>query len=496
MSTHDHRGSVASANAEQDMSAKLLDLAEASVAADLATVPIETSSPECVDAAAFADWDSVPAEYRVGDTKTYTTYFQAFVGAGVLFLPSAFKSGGVALSLCTMALITFLSTICMIKMVECKRRLVADFKSGYFHGLADPRQVISYGTLGYVSLGSEWGRWTVDISIGVSQLLFSTAYLIFVSKNLHEIVFQLGNCESSADISSTAFIWMMFPFLVPLMCIRQLSKFSIAIIIADTCMMGGLVYLYASNIAHLGQHGVGPGIVQFDAVGFWTFLGTALFALDGTVFVLPIEHAMETPASFHRITYVSGFGIGLLYMSFGLIGYLAFGSDVEAIILLNLKKENPHSVPAVLLQLAYCLALFLAIPLIMFPVVRLVENQLVPVLHDSSTGDKIVTAAQTWKKNTLRILLTLVCAAIATFAGSNFDNFVSLIGGLVSVHLTLTFPAWFHLKICGDTLARADKAINFVCVAAGCIGTLACTAVTIYQWTHASGNATNTCTRQ
>jgi hypothetical protein len=33
--------------------------------------------------------------------------------------------------------------------------------------------------------------------------------------------------------------------------------------------------------------------IQFDSVGYWTFLGTALYALEGTAFVLPIEHQMQ-----------------------------------------------------------------------------------------------------------------------------------------------------------------------------------------------------------
>jgi hypothetical protein len=37
-------------------------------------------------------------------------------------------------------------------------------------------------------------------------------------------------------------------------------------------------------------------------------------------------------------------------MSFGLLGYLAFGDNIQAIITLNLKANNPHDIKATLIQ--------------------------------------------------------------------------------------------------------------------------------------------------
>ncbi len=82
-------------------------------------------------------------------------------------------------------------------------------------------------------------------------------------------------------------------------------------------------------------------------------------ALEGTAFVLPIEHAMRNKKNFAKVTIISGLSIGMMYMTFGLVGYLAFGSSVEAVITLNLKHRNPHDPTAVAVQLAYCVALVL-----------------------------------------------------------------------------------------------------------------------------------------
>ena len=43
--------------------------------------------------------------------QTYLAIFKTLVGAGVLFLPSAFRQGGLTASLLTFAVTTYLSTL-------------------------------------------------------------------------------------------------------------------------------------------------------------------------------------------------------------------------------------------------------------------------------------------------------------------------------------------------------------------------------------------------
>jgi proton-coupled amino acid transporter len=368
----------------------------------------------------------------------------------------------------------------MVKMVEAKRRIVDDFKAGDFHGVTKPRKIISFGMLGRIATGSRYGRWIVDISIATSQLCFGTSALIFTSKNLREVIHQLGNCTDKYDYSASTLIWIVAPLLIPSMFVRQLSKFAVYILIADFFIVAGLLYLYASDVSILSNSGVGPGIIQFDGLGFWSLLATAIYALEGTSFVLPIEHAMENKQNFHRVTYISGFAIGAIYMSFGVLGYLAYGSNISSIITLNLKHDNPHSTPAIMLQLAYCLALLVSFPVTLFPPVRLAEAALFPLTYGPD-GQKLTNSKLTWSKNLVRSLLTLLCAVMAIAGGASFSSFIALVGGLMCVPLTLTFPAYFHLKICGDRCSTRELWEDYICVTVGMIGTVACTAIAIYQ---------------
>ncbi len=225
----------------------------------------------------FPDWDSLPEKFLISDAGTFLAYFKAFVGAGVLFLPHAFMSGGLTASVLTFIATTILSTLCMLKMVEAKQRVVEDFRAGITHGVHKIHETVGFGMLGDVVWGPV-GRFVVDVSIAISQLCFATAYLIFISKNLHNIIWQWGDCADEYKIPSIYIIWMTVPLLIPTMFIRHLAKFAVSILIADLLIVAGLLFLYyRSALTMIDQGGVGPGIIQVDPIGYWTFLGTALY---------------------------------------------------------------------------------------------------------------------------------------------------------------------------------------------------------------------------
>ena len=65
------------------------------------------------------------------------------------------------------------------------------------------------------------------------------------------------------------------------MFIRQLVKFSTSIIVADTLIVVGLLFIVRRCVQTISvQGGLAAGIIQFNPLGFWAFLGTALYALE------------------------------------------------------------------------------------------------------------------------------------------------------------------------------------------------------------------------
>ena len=84
-------------------------------------------------------------------------------------------------------------------------------------------------------------------------------------------------------------------------------------------------------------------------------------------------------------------------------------------------------------------------------------------------------------------------SAIATGGGSSFANFVALVGGIMCVPLTLIYPAYFHLRLCGDRTTWWQRAEDVACLVVGVLGTVACTSVSIWQWSQGGAGDPDTC---
>lgn len=74
------------------------------------------------------------------------------------------------------------------------------------------------------------------------------------------------------------------------MFIRQLSKFSTSIIVADSLIVIGLLFIVKRCISTMASQaagglswGVASGIIYFNPIGYWAFLGTALYALEVSI---------------------------------------------------------------------------------------------------------------------------------------------------------------------------------------------------------------------
>ena len=70
------------------------------------------------------------------------------------------------------------------------------------------------------------------------------------------------------------------------------------------------------------------------------FFGGVAFAFEGIGVVLPLENKMRRPEHAVSVVTVGMTMVVLLYMFFGVLGYLAFGAKIEASITFNLSSDN------------------------------------------------------------------------------------------------------------------------------------------------------------
>ncbi|KAL4066938.1 transmembrane amino acid transporter protein-domain-containing protein [Scleroderma yunnanense] len=345
---------------------------------------------------------------------------KSFVGTGVLFLGKAFSNGGLLFSAIGISLVALISLYSFLLLVEAKFVV-----SG------------SFGDIGGALYGP-WMRYMILSSITISQLGFVAAYSIFVAENLKAVVAAVTNCATSFSV--LFFILVQLVIFLPLALVRNLAKLSTTALIADVFIFVGLFYIFGSEISTISKQGFAE-IQMFNARDFPLFIGTAVFSFEGVGLVIPITDAMREPRKFPKA--ITGVMIGSLFLfgGAGALAYLTFGSEVNAVVLVNLDQTNKFTQ---VVQLLYSMAILLSIPLQFFPAVRILENAL--FVRSGKRNPRVK-----WTKNLFRFALVMFCTVVAWLGAADLDKFVALIGSFACVPLCFVYPAMLHYKAVAKT---------------------------------------------
>ncbi|KAI9321485.1 transmembrane amino acid transporter protein-domain-containing protein [Dichotomocladium elegans] len=360
--------------------------------------------------------------------KAVLLLLKSFVGTGVMFLPKAFYNGGLVFSSALLAFIACISLYSFLLLVKTRNAIPS-----------------SFGDIGDILFGKYMPL--IEVLSGCNTLV-----------PLHYLI-----------------IAQVFIF-VPLAMIRRIQKLSPFALIADLFILLGLLCIYYYDFSTLSTEGMGTVEWVINVKSFPLFIGTAVFTYEGVGLVIPITESMAEPEKFPRVLGYTMVFITSIFLSVGFFSYLAYGDNVQTVILLNLPVN--HFVNVV--QALYALAICLSIPLQLFPAIRIVET-----MFFSRSGK--YNPAVKWAKNGFRFFAVLICVAIAIAGSNDLDKFVSLVGALCCVPLCFLFPPLFHLKAIAKT--KTEKIIDLSIITFGIVSMTYTTIITILLWSADSEGA-------
>lgn len=110
----------------------------------------------------------------------------------------------------------------------------------------------------------------------------------------------------------------------------------------------------------------------------------------------------------------------VLFGGAGILSYLAYGSEVQTVILVNLPSDQKF---VQVVQVLYASAILLSTPLQLFPAVRIMEN----AFFEKAPSGKMSLKTK-WEKNFFRACTVFACYFVSYVASSDLDKFVSFIG--------------------------------------------------------------------
>lgn len=161
---------------------------------------------------------------RPGDassSRTFFTLLKAFVGTGIIFLPRAFRNGGILFSSVTLVTVAVITTFCFRLLLQCR---------GKYGG--------GYGDIGERIAGPRL-RSLILASVTISQLGFVCAAIIFTAENLQAVLEALTTHAGPLGFTSTLII-IQVVILIPLALIRNISKLGPSALLADVFILFGL----------------------------------------------------------------------------------------------------------------------------------------------------------------------------------------------------------------------------------------------------------------
>lgn len=388
---------------------------------------------------------SVNPSGTASDTKAYFLLLKAFVGTGVLFLPRAFASGGLVASCLTLTAFGLISYWCYLILVYAKLAV----------------GVSSFGEIGLRCYG-RWLQQLILFSILLLQIGFVAAYIVFTAENLRAFICNVLRLNSG-DYDIVWFILFEAAVLTPMSLIRDITRLSLAALLANFLILVGLVTILYYTLAEFVHNRLVPaeGIhYLFNKNEFSLFIGVAIFAFEGIGLIIPIQESMIYPHNFPKVLFQVIATISFIFVFVGTFGYLTFGSKIETVILLNLPQGSPF---VMLIQLVYALAILLSTPIQIFPAVRLIELRLFSQAWSGKASSSVK-----WSKNAVRFLFVALASIIAIYGGRNLDKFVSFVGCFACIPLVYMYPPMLHLKACcGNGQNRTLAILDYILIVLG-----------------------------
>lgn len=371
-------------------------------------------------------------EHPTTDCDTLTHLLKASLGTGILAMPIAFKSAGMALGIVFTLLVSIICTHCAYVLVKCAHVLYKRTRV----------TAMSFADVGEVAFanGPSWGRKysklaRMSIIAGLFAAYFGTCsvYTVIIAQNFQQVIEHHTGNPLNIRIYIAAFL---IPLII-LSWVPNLKYLAPISMIANGFMGVGLGITFYYLVWDLGSPWDMP---QVAPIMQWPqFFSITIFAMEAIGVVMPLENNMKTPQHFIGICGVLNKGMGgvtMIYIFLGFLGYLKYGDATLGSVTLNLPTED-YAAQAVKILVA--LAVYCTYGLQYFVCLEIVWD---------AVKDR-------YKKNAklceyiVRTLLTTTAVLLAV-AVPTIGPFLALIGALCFSLLGLIIPVFIEFVTLWD----------------------------------------------
>ena len=316
-----------------------------------------------------------PSPHMYKKTSTTLTFFniiKAYLGSGLLVIPYGARCGGMWLSLIGILLLALGSTQTLKMLVRTKRHLLKQRPH-----VASER--ITFDALGHYAFGAPGRRVAVFAQV-VTNLGIIVGYAIFVGQTLLSAAVICGATRKHLDpvvwgVHISLFLVVSFPLLAALAMLRSMRKLGPVSLVGTLAIALAICAVFYSSALVISERGAAD-VPWARWETFPTFFGLLVFGFAIHGVVLPIEEGMANPEDVERVLNGANVIVVLIYSTFSVLCYYAYGDAVDPSILNNLpEKTQFEQVIKIATSVLLSVSMLLTVPLFFFSVFRTMETR-------------------------------------------------------------------------------------------------------------------------
>ena len=335
--------------------------------------------------------------------------FKGTVGGGAFLIPTAYTEAGYAFG-------PVIALLCGVMVIDCASMV-----------LRAKQRIARLKVQTYPEVAEfVFGRpmfFAISAALATSQLGFVLIYLQFAAGLIRHLV---PPFDESYPILVVAGALVVTPMTFLSGNLRALGASSaVASVGVFYCLMATLGY----SIASIQQHSRACSSEAIVDPAKWImFTASSVTVIEGIGVVLPIENSVRNPEKFPVVLRATLSGIIAIYLVYGVVGYLAYGSALNV----SLISIIPPSPLATTVQVAMAAQLLLTAPLQFVPAIQIVDRALGVKSH------MILKSPKAWFA---RLGIMAILTTMASFMGPAFLGLLlAFIGSLAATFMAVTLP--------------------------------------------------------
>ncbi|RZC32530.1 proton-coupled amino acid transporter 4 [Asbolus verrucosus] len=365
-------------------------------------------------------------EHPTTNAETLLHLVKGSLGTGILSMPLAFYHSGYIVGIICTIVIGSICTHCMHLIIKAEYELCKRKKFPSLTYPATAEMALLEGPP-FLQKLAPYAVHVVNTFLLIYQMGAGCVYTVFIAENIEHVA---DEYTEHLDVK----IWMLI-ILLPLILINYirnlkfLAPFSTVANFVTIASFGIILYyLIKADITFEGRNVAG------NIADFPLYFGTVLFALEAIGVIMPLENEMKTPKAFKGGCGVLNIGmitIVTLYVGMGLLGFLAYGSDVKDTITINLEQDE---ILAQVAKIMLAIAIYITHPLQLYVAIDIMWNEYLAAKFETSRY-------QLFFEYVVRTSIVLITFALAV-AIPKLDLFISLFA-FPAIIETSTF--WYSL---------------------------------------------------